>query len=124
MATSQSASMVLFSLLGTVILFVAFAGISKLNILDRHAYVPEVGWQWPSETKPPSTDNWEYYDTCQNKNKTSGFPLADWRGAASAVRCLHATNPLASGINYALYFAAAAILSTGIVIAMKERGVI
>jgi hypothetical protein len=107
--------MLLFSLLGTMLLFVIFAGVSTVNLLERHAYMPDVGWQQP-------TDNASgIHGVCAPTTVTSGFPLASAKQADAPNNCLKAINTLARSMNYALFFAVAAIISVGAVSSLRNR---
>jgi hypothetical protein len=105
----------LFSLLGTMVLFLVFIGAGTLDLIEEHAYMPQVGWQEPTDNAPG------IHGVCAPTTATSGFPLAATRQAAPPNNCLKATNPLARSMNYALYFAIAAIISVGAVSSIGRR---
>lgn len=115
MSAGRSASSLLFTLIATIILFGVFAGISSLNALEKHAYMPSFGWTQPTDNAPG------LHGVCEPTTATSGFPLASSRQAAAPDNCLKATNPLAMYMNYALYFAVAGIISVGVVESMRPR---
>jgi hypothetical protein len=110
----------LFTLAGTVILFLIFAGVSTLSVLGRLAYVPETGWQQPAISSINDSSGGCAYD----RKTTSGFPVAYNRQADEPYSCLKAMNSLARAVNYALCFAIAAILSVSIVNVMRKSSII
>jgi len=108
MSAGRNASTLLITLIATIVLFAVFASVSSLNTLEKQAYMPSIGWQQP-------TDNASgLHGVCDIDTSTTGFPLATTRQAAPPDDCLKAANPLAQAINYALYFAVAAILSVAL----------
>jgi hypothetical protein len=109
--------MLLFSLLATAVLFLVFAGVSTVNLLERHAYMPDVGWQQPKVNASNSVIG----GVCATDTATSGFPLATSRQADAPNNCQKATNPLARSMNYALFFAVAAIIAVGAVSNIQRR---
>ncbi len=111
----RNASTVLFSLLGTAVLFLIFAGVSSLNFLEQHSYVAQIGWQEPTDKAPG------IHGVCAPTDATSGFPLATAKQASPPNNCLKATNPLAQAMNYSLFFAVAAIIAVGAVNTMARR---
>lgn len=111
MSAGRSASTLLATLVATMLLFAVFVGISTADILERHAYTPGFGWNQPADKTPGNI----LHGVCASTAVTSGFPLAASRQAAPPDNCLKATNPLAQAMNYALYFAAAAIISVALV---------
>jgi hypothetical protein len=82
-------------------------------VLEKHAYMPQTGWNQPPGVVPG------LHDVCPST--TSGFPLASSREVETPVNCLQAKNSLARSINYALYFAAAAIIAVAVVERIKDR---
>lgn len=109
MSAGRNASTLLFTLVATIILFAVFAGVSSLNVLEKHAYMPQAGWNQPTDNAPG------LHGVCDIDTATAGFPLAVSRQAAPPDDCLKATNPLAKAMNYALYFAVAGIISVAVV---------
>lgn len=113
MSAGRSASSLLFTLIATLVLFAVFAAVSNLDSLEKHAYAPEFGWNQP-------TDNASgLHGVCDISTATTGFPLAVTKQAAPPDDCLKATNPIARSLNFALYFAAAGIISVGAVGGMR-----
>lgn len=127
MSAGRSASGLLFALVATVILFGVFAGISSLNVLEKHAYMPEFGWQQPKVSTPAGIVG----GVCAPLGVragfsgpsvgTTGFPLSNTRQADAPHDCLKATNPLARSMNFAIYFAAAAIISVAAFERIRHR---
>jgi len=109
MSAGRNASTLLISLVGAVILFFAFAGVSSLNALEQHAYMPDIGWEQPKVETPEGIIG----GVCAPTKATNGFPLAYSKQADLPHNCQKATNPLARSMNYALYFATAAIIAVG-----------
>ncbi len=116
MATGRNASSLLVTLLMTIVFFALFVGISSIDMLSRHAYDFGYGWQ-ASTVKYPAGD-------CAHPYTNTGFPLKntkDDRRDEDPSGCEGSSNPLARSMDLALFFAAAAILSAGIVGVAKER---
>jgi len=101
-------------------LFGVFVGVSNLNVLEKHAYMPEFGWDQPKVVENALAGA-PIGGVCAPTNVTSGFPLADKRQADLPYDCLKATNPLAQYMNYALYFAVAAIISVAVFERVRHR---
>ena len=94
-----------------------FVGVSRLDVLEKHSYALDVGWQTPAGQTAPQGE-------CDRLLTKRGFPLTIRRPApadADPTGCLDQTDPLASAMNYAIYFAAACILSVGVVGAVRSR---
>jgi hypothetical protein len=108
----------LFTLIATIILFFVFAGVSTLNVLEQHAYMPSFGWKEPTADYHPGSI---IGGVCGPTAAINGFPLASTRQAAIPDNCMKATNPIASAINYALCFAIAGIISVGVVESVRSR---
>lgn len=117
MSAGRNASSLLISLIITVILFVVFAAASSLGTLERHAYMPNAGWEQPKASTPAGIIG----GVCAPTAVTSGFPLASSRQAEIPHNCLKATNPVARAMNFALSFALAAIVSVALVVTTKGR---
>ncbi len=115
MSAGRNASSLLFTLIATIILFAVFAGISSLDPLEKHAYMPGFGWDEPTDNAPG------LHGVCEVDTSTTGFPLATGRQAAPPDDCLKAANPLAKAIDFALYFAVAGIISVGVVEGVRSR---
>jgi hypothetical protein len=115
MSAGRSASSLLFTLIATIVLFAVFAGISSLNVLEKHAYMPGFGWNQPADTASG------LHGVCDIDTSTRGFPIAATRQAAPPDDCLKVKNPLAQAMNYALYFAVAGIISVGAVEGVRSR---
>jgi len=115
MSAGRNASSLLFTLVATIVLFTVFAGVSSLNALEKHAYMPEFGWG-----KEPSVD---YHPgsiiggVCAPTPTVAnaGFPITSTRQAEIPDNCLKAKNPLAQVMNFALYFAVAASISVALI---------
>jgi hypothetical protein len=107
MSAGRNASMLFVSAVMTLVLFLVFAGVSRLDALEKHAYVPGVGWQQPADNAPG------IHGVCAPDSATGGFPLADSRQAALPDNCSKAHNVTARAIDFALYFAVAAIIGVG-----------
>lgn len=117
MAAARNPNMILFSLIVTVVLFGVFIGLSRLHVLERHAYVPEAGWQQPSASSIAASHGGCSYDP----KTTSGFPLVYSRQADLPYTCLKAKNPLARSLNFAACFALGCVVAVGITELAKER---
>ncbi len=117
MSAGRNASSLLFTLIATIILFSVFVGISSMNALENHAYMPSFGWREPSVDYRPAGI---IGGVCAPTTATTGFPIASTRQAEIPDNCMKATNPLAQVMNYALYFAIAAIISVGLVGRMRS----
>jgi hypothetical protein len=108
----------LFSLIGTIILFFVFAGVSSLNILEEHAYMPDFGWKEPSVDYHPGS---VIGGVCAPTTTLGGFPIANTRQAAIPDNCMKAWNPLAGFMDYALWFALAAFISAALAERVRHR---
>lgn len=116
MSAGRSASSLLITLLMTIVLFVVFMAWSRLDILQKHAYDLGYGWK-EATTLYPVGD-------CGSGYANAGFPLKssrDDRRDYDPSGCEGGTNVLARDMNYALYFAAAGIVSVGIVEMVRSR---
>lgn len=120
MSAGQNASFALIGLIATCLLFGIFAGISHLNVLEKHAYAMEVGWQKVTMTSPTYVSP---VGGCKGGGETEGFPLASKRPVRDIDPngCLKAPNPLANAMNYAIYFAVACIIGAGVVNVARSR---
>lgn len=116
MSAGRNASSLLIALIGTVILFVAFAATINLPFLSKYSYTLDYGWK--KET--PSVLANERTRECPNPNETAGFPITTSRPTNSGLSCTE-TNVLAKELNLALCFAAATITAVGATGVMRNR---
>lgn len=116
MSAGRNASSLLITLIVTIVLFAVFAGISSLNALEKHAYMPGFGWEGPNVDNPDNIIG----GVCAPATFISGFPIANTRQAMPK-NCLKDTNIIASSMNYALYFAVAAIIAVGVVESVRAK---
>lgn len=117
MSAERNASTLLISFAATIILFLLFMGVSSLSVLERHAYMPDIGWEQPKVSAPAGIIG----GVCAPDPATNGFPLAYRRQADLPHNCLKATNPMSQYMNYALYFAVAAVIAVAIATVVRNR---
>jgi hypothetical protein len=116
MASERNASILLFTLLATIVLFAILAVAGNTKAFEEHAYMPGFGWVEPNVDNPHNIID----GSCEPSTLMSGFPIATTRQAMPN-NCLKDTNLIAASMNYAIYFAAAAIISVGAVGVVRDR---
>ena len=118
MSAGRTASAFLITILSTLVLFLTFWAIGNLPVLAKHSYSTDYGWQVVQTTGTTTAQG-----VCDRPLTTKGFPLATLRptpAAADPSGCQDQSNPMASYMNLALYFAVAALISTAIGAAVKQ----
>ena len=118
MSASRTASAFLVTIVSTLVLFLVFWAIGNLPVLAKHSYATDYGWQ-----TVPAARTTAVQGICDRPLTTKGFPLSTRRPAPAAADpsgCQDQSNPMAGYMNLALYFAAAALISTAIGAAVKQ----
>jgi hypothetical protein len=119
MSAGRTASAFLITIVSTLVLFLVFWAIGNLPVLAKHSYATDYGWQTVQTTQQTTAAQ----GICDRPLTTKGFPLSTRRPAPAAVDptgCQDQSNPMAGYMNLALYFAAAALISTAIGAAVKQ----
>jgi hypothetical protein len=115
MAIGRNASTLLLTLVATIVIFAVLLVVSGLGTLERHAYTLNFGWQVPNVGQPSGV--------CDRALTYKGFPIRTGRPADPAddpSGCLDSTNALAQGINFALCFAVAGLVSATVVSRLRN----
>lgn len=117
-AGRNNASILLIALVSTVILFLVFVVVAHISALAKESYALDYGWQ----AAPKHSAVHAIGGECDRILTVKGFPLRTQRPDSNdPTGCSDQTNPLARGLDLALCFALAAIISVGVAEAARSR---
>lgn len=117
-AGRNNASILLIALISTIVLFLVFVAVAHISALAKESYALDYGWQTAPKHSAAHTTAGE----CDRALTVKGFPIRTQRPDSSdPTGCSDQTNPLARGLDLALCFALAAMISVGVAEATRSR---